>query len=411
MGDILDEKEVMMKTWLISELFYPEETGTGYFMTQIADKIAEDTEVNVICAPFNYETEIYKANYAISERVKIHRVWMPKLNKNKLFSRIIRMLFLTLSMGFKALFKIKKGDKVILVTNPASSLVFISLIRRLISFKYIIIVHDLFPENLVPANMIREGSLTYNILKKIFDYSYNSADHLIVVGADMKERIESKIKRPINISIIQNWADSDNIYPLNSVITDSYYKIDFAGKIVIQFAGNIGRVQGLEAFFEILKEINNPNLVFVFLGEGAAKSALCETKKMHKLDQVYFFDALPRSEQCSFLNASSIGLVSLSSGMYGLGVPSKTYNIFSAGKPILFIGDSQSEISHYINENDVGWVFSWDQKKEIIDFLNSIDSSYLQGIRQKGTNARELVDKKFTKRIIIDKYKSTILAV
>lgn len=400
-----------MKTWLISELFYPEETGTGYFMTQIADNLTPDTEVNVICAPFNYETDIYKANYSISEKVKIHRVWMPKLNKNKLFLRIIRMLFLTLSMGIEALFKIKKGDKVILVTNPASLLVFISFMRRLFNFKFIIIVHDLFPENLVPANIVKEEAFTYKILKRIFDSSYSTADHLIVVGADMKEKIQSKIKREINISIIQNWADSENIFPIESVNTNSYYKVDFTGKIIIQFAGNMGRVQGLEDFFDVLKGISNPNLAFVFIGEGASKSTLRELKRVNSLDNVYFFDALPRSEQCNFLNACSIGLVSLTAGMYGLGVPSKTYNIFSAGKPILLIGDYQSEISRYINENDAGWAFTWNQKKEISDFLNRIDLVTLPEINKKGVNACELVKRKFTKKIIIDNYRSTILSV
>lgn len=400
-----------MKTWLISELFYPEETGTGYFMTQIADKIAQDTEVNIICAPFNYETDIYKANYLISENIKIHRVWMPKLNKNKLFSRILRMLFLTLTMGFKALLKIKRGDKVILVTNPASLLVFVSLIRRIIGFKFIIIVHDLFPENLVPANIIKEGSLTFKTLKKVFDFSYNTADHLIVVGEDMKEKIQSKLLRPINISIIQNWADAEVIHPMNSVSNDFFYNIDLSNKIIIQFAGNMGRVQGLDLFFTLLKRVKNPNLAFVFIGEGAIKKTLCQIKKIDNLDNVYFFDALPRSEQCNFLNACNIGLVSLAPGMYGLGVPSKTYNIFAAGKPIFFVGDSNSEIAQYINKNDVGWSFNWNQKEEIIYFLNQIDLNSLNCINKKGINAIELVNKKFTKNIILNNYASTIISV
>ena len=104
-------------------------------------------------------------------------------------------------------------------------------------------------------------------------------------------------------------------------------------------------------------------------------------------------------------------MVSLTAGMYGLGVPSKTYNIFSAGKPILFIGDYQSEIARYVNDNDAGWAFTWNQKKEITDFLNKIDLDTLKEINKKGTNAFELVKRKFTKSIILENYKSTILSV
>ena len=259
--------------------------------------------------------------------------------------------------------------------------------------------------------MIKEGAAIYKILKKLFDFSYNTADHLIVVGADMKDKIQSKLKRAINISIIQNWADSENIYPLDIVNSSSYYKVDFSGKIIIQFAGNMGRVQGLEAFFDVLNRISNPNLAFVFIGEGASKSTLLELKKVNCLDNVFFFDALPRSEQCNFLNACSIGLVSLTAGMYGLGVPSKTYNIFSVGKPILFVGDTNSEIAQYINKNDVGWSFNWNQKDEIVDFLNQIDLNSVNEINKKGINAIELVNRKFTKKIILNKYATTILSV
>lgn len=49
-----------------------------------------------------------------------------------------------------------------------------------------------------------------------------------------------------------------------------------------------------------------------------------------------------RSQQNDFLNACDIGIVTLNDGMYGLGVPSKSYNIWAAGKPILYIGDDNS---------------------------------------------------------------------
>ena len=48
-------------------------------------------------------------------------------------------------------------------------------------------------------------------------------------------------------------------------------------------------------------------------------------------------------------------------GMYGLGVPSKFYNIISSGRPVLYVGDKGSEIYEIIKEFDIGWAFSWDE--------------------------------------------------
>jgi hypothetical protein len=99
-----------------------------------------------------------------------------------------------------------------------------------------------------------------------------------------------------------------------------------------------------------------------------------------------------------------IGLITLSPGMYGLGVPSKVYNILSAGKPILFVGDKDAEIARYIHKYDVGWSFTWDNTTALMEFLNGLSEADKNIIHKKGQNARLLVEKKFTKGYIIDQY-------
>lgn len=397
-----------MKVWLISELFYPEEVSTGYVMTKIAEKIAEDFSVNVICGPSEYESDVFKANYSINNSIKIHRVTVPNLNKNNLFLRIIRMLLLTFKMGIKLYANVEKGDKVILVTNPASLLVFVSFLKRFKGFKYIIIVHDVFPENLIPAGILSSKSILYRLLISIFNYAYNSANQLITVGHDMKNLISAKVNKSMKIDVIQNWADAEDIYPIIDFNLNEYYKEDFSNKIVIQFAGNIGRVQGLKDFFTLFKEANNPDLVIAIIGEGALKSSLMEMKNLEGLNNIHFYDAKPRFEQLYFLNACHIGLITLSEGMYGLGVPSKTYNILAAGKPLLFIGDKDSEISQYINGSDTGWAFTWDETEKIVKFLNNLNYSDLIAITQKGKNSRRLVNEYFTREVILNKYKQLL---
>ena len=58
--------------------------------------------------------------------------------------------------------------------------------------------------------------------------------------------------------------------------------------------------------------------------------------------------------------------------MYGLGVPSKSYNILSAQKPILFIGNKKSEIALMIEENNIGWTIDNNDVNQIPTVLNQI---------------------------------------
>lgn len=398
-----------MKTWIISELFYPEEISTGYVMTKIAEKLSEENEINVICGPSNYESDVFTSTRSISNKINIHRVSVPSLDKNKLLLRVIKMLLFTTKVGWKVIRNIRREDKVILVTNPPSLLLFVSFLKKLLRFEYIIIVHDVFPENMVPAGIIKSNSFFYGILLRVFNSAYNVADKLIAVGEDMKSLVLNKVQKDMVIEVIQNWADSEEIYPLIDFDKNAYYNLNFSNKIIIQFAGNIGRVQGLDTFLEILDKVNNPNVVLIIIGEGAMKDTLMKISKTEKLENIYFLKAKPRNDQINFLNACDIGLITLSKGMYGLGVPSKVYNVLAAGKPVLFVGDKDAEISLYIKNNNSGWAFTWEDKGEIVDFLNSLNLSIIDIIKNKGKNARGLVEQSFTQEIILEKYKKILM--
>ncbi|MBR2648179.1 MAG: glycosyltransferase family 4 protein [Sediminibacterium sp.] len=397
-----------MRYWIVSELFYPEEVSTGYVMTKIAEKLNETESVGVICGPSDYQAGVFKAKYELSNKILIKRVNTPRFNKNNLLLRILGFFLLTTAIAFKIITNVKRGDKLILVTNPPTLLPVTAFLKILKGFGFIIIVHDVFPENAVAGEMIKKKSLLYKFLLLIFNRSYNVTDHLIVVGGDMEELFRKKVGNKKPISIITNWADHDEIFPITSSAFRENYKADAKNKIVIQFAGNIGRVQGLDQLFRILGKIMNHSWYLILVGDGAQKSLLERIVEENHIKNIQFLASRPRVEQNDFLNACDIGLVTLCSGMFGLGVPSKVYNIFSAGKPVLFIGDRDAEISRYINQYNTGWAFSWDNTTDIIDFFENIDQIRPE-IILKGDNARILTESRFTKNSILSQYYSVII--
>lgn len=86
----------------------------------------------------------------------------------------------------------------------------------------------------------------YSLFKHIFDKAYTKADQLIVLGRDMATVLEQKVGKWRNskITIIENWADIDSIKPQPFP----------EGKIILEYAGNIGRVQGLDKVMDMLPE-------------------------------------------------------------------------------------------------------------------------------------------------------------
>lgn len=392
----------MNRYWLVSELFYPDEVSTGYIMTEIAESLAIQREIDVICGPAGYEHNNGNAYKQLSSNIRIHRVKLPRLNKNKLFSRTLRMLLLTLKMGWKVVRKVKKGDHLILVTNPAFLLLLFRLIRRFRHFNFILIVHDVFPENLVPAGLIKKTSLLYRVFLKLYNAAYNAADHLIVLGEDMKQLVQRKVKPGKRISIIPNWGDLEEIMPLPQFDKSDYLQTNVADKIVIGFAGNIGRTQGLEEFINAFVKAANPALVLTIIGNGALRTQLEAYVQEQGCTNILFLGNRPRKEQVSFLNTCDIGLISLREGMYGLGVPSKTYNIMAAGKPLLFAGDKGAEVDLYIRKYDCGWAFSWAEEQELVQFLAGLSVNNREMLEHKGRKAYEAARADFSKNKVLN---------
>lgn len=77
--------------------------------------------------------------------------------------------------------------------------------------------------------------------------------------------------------------------------------------------------------------------------------------------------------------------------MYGLGTPSKAYNILASGRPILFLGPKDSEIDLMVKENGIGyceWPSIWD-----LDKLTAM-----------GARARNIAERKYSEDIILQKF-------
>lgn len=389
--------------WIISELFYPDEVSTAQILTEIALKKLESTELSVICGPSGYEKSYNIKNNYMDSRIKIYRVWVPSLNKNKIFQRILRFLILTTKMSWLVLIKVKKGDKVLLTTNPTFLLITISFLKQIKGFNLEILVHDVFPENLIPAGIVKKESLKYKILSKIYNKSYKKADRIIVLGEDMKELFQNKISpKNIIIDVVPNWCDS-SIYPIKELNMSKYLGVNVEGKIVFGFAGNIGRVQGIEEFINLFKKSKNSDLVLVIIGDGSFSKVVSSKIRNEGLQNIYFLGPRSRSEQNLFLNSCHIGLVSLISGMKGLGVPSKTYNLMAAGKPIFYLGDTNSEIDNYVINYDCGWSFDWNNEVAILNLLNSFTINDLSDISEKGVRAL-LASKNYVKDNLLNQF-------
>ncbi len=395
-----------MKTnriWIISEFFYPEMNSTGYFMTTIAKNLSQGNSVSVITAS---ESSVKKIRKELNENIEIHRIKSINFDKANLFKRTLKLLLLSLQLAFMLLFKIKKGDKIFCVTNPTFIILLIPIIKKMKNkINTSVLVYDVFPENLNANGIISKNAILYKILNKIYNICYESFDNIIVIGRDMREVFKKKLntKNHSNLKFITNWSETSLVTPLFKNDNKIIKKFKLENKIVIQFAGNIGRAQGLEELVSIFSSCDKNKFHFIFIGDGVILNKLKNYVVKNNIENITFLGSLPRSEQNTFLNACDIGLVTLNSNMYGLGVPSKSYNILAAGKPIFCIANLRSEIALMIKENKVGWVVENNEVDKIPKILEKI---FIEKKKLKliSKNCRDLVVQSYSKEVVLKKY-------
>ena len=276
-------------------------------------------------------------------------------NKNRLLRRVLEQIVVAFRFFLRVCHRLKKGDVLITGTNPALMLLWIPLVKRVLGFRWCLIVHDVFPDNLVPANVLTRESVFYPVLNRIFSWVYGSADRLIVIGRDMQALLVAKTNNPGAIVYIPNWACGEEVYPMNKSDAAFIRELGWEDKIVFQFFGNIGRLQGIDLILNAIALTENPDRAFLFIGGGAMVGKVQQFIATHPERCIAYAGTLPLAKKNSGLAACDVAIVSLETGMAGLGVPSKSYFTMAADKQILAIMDSDAEIASVVKDHRIGW--------------------------------------------------------
>ena len=172
---------------------------------------------------------------------------------------------------------------------------------------------------------------------------------------------------------------------------------------MFSFVGNLGRVQGIDFLLEVSSLVKSPEFTMLFIGNGALVDKIKRFIKNSNNNNVIYAGYFPSSENNLILNACDVAIVSLNKSMYGLGVPSRFYNNLVVKKPILYLGDIDSEIGKTILENKIGWVCNNINPSEVARIIDSIITEK-ENIGDIGNRARKIAETKYSKNNVLRKY-------
>ena len=397
------------RLWVNTELYYPEDNQTGYYLTRIAEGLAEDFNVGVICGQPNYAARGTRAaKREIHRGVEIRRVWGTTLDKDVLAWRLLNMLTLGLAMFIESIRLFRRGDVVLTVSAPPSLPFITALAAKIRRAEYTLIIQDKYPEILIAVGKSKPDSLFIKLFNHLNGRLYNGAAKIIVVGRDMAELVGGQTQSGFpndKIVVIPNWAALEEVEPLPRTVSGLLEGLNILDKFVFLYAGNMGHPQDLETIVECAAELRqDERFHFVFIGSGVKKKWLEREVETKGLTNISVLPPRPRTEQSIFLNACDVGLVPLVKKMRGVAMPSRTYNLLAAGKPILALTEENSEVARVIAEEKVGWSVPPLDSENLLKMIRRIYEER-DGMPSMSRRARRAALEKYSLETAVEKYR------
>jgi glycosyltransferase involved in cell wall biosynthesis len=300
--------------------------------------------------------------------ITVIRVWSYISENNGFVKRIIDYISYALTSFLFGLFI--KTD-LIIATSPqfftAISGSMLSVFKRT---PWVMEVRDLWPDSIAAVGSMNKSSKPFKVLKKIEHHLYLSASKIVVVTDSFKKYIlkEHQIK-PEKVGVFKNGVIINNFKKpkLNDVIAFKE-SLGLENKIVISYIGTHGLAHGLEFILESISKISNPDLYFLFIGDGAEKQNLIDYSKNLDSRNFTFLDSVTKSEIPLYLEISNFSLVNLKkSDEFKNVIPSKIFENIAMYKPILLGVEGESK--KLIDDYEVGVCF---EPENIESFLNAL---------------------------------------
>jgi glycosyltransferase involved in cell wall biosynthesis len=149
------------------------------------------------------------------------------------------------------------------------------------------------------------------------------------------------------------------------------------------------------------------DVVFLMIGGGANMQPLRSAVEHHQLRNFIFLPYQPRDALADSLAAADVHLISLLPALEGLIVPSKFYGILAAGRPAIFVGDTDGELARRMSDGACGEVVAVGDGAALADKIQALQRQPEQA-REQGARARTLFERHYTLECATKKWRQLL---
>ena len=331
----------------------------------------DDVEVTIItCFPNfphgklyeGYKNKLYKTEYI--EGIKVIRVWSYITSNSGFTKRVLDYISFGVMAFFVGLFQ--KYD-VIIATSPQFFTTWaawgISKIRRK---PWIFELRDLWPESIKTVGVMKQSKII-ELLEKIELGLYKSSDRVVAVTDAFKENL---IARGIDKNKIDVITNGSNMELFNRREKDELLlsKLNLKDKFIVGYIGTHGMAHSLDFIVNSIAKIEDKNIHFLFIGDGAMKKNIVKITKKLELKNITFLNSIKKEEVPRYLNICDISLAPLKKNdNFKSVIPSKIFEASAMQKPTLL--GVEGEAQKILEKYNAGVCFEPENEQDFIKKL------------------------------------------
>ena len=342
--------------------FAPDTAPTGTVMTRIVAELVDlGHRVHVVTALPWYRTHAiepgWEGRWVRTERTgwgSITRVHpFPGDDKSNLVRRAVGFVAYSVLAGLQGLRAggwFRRSSAVIAMSPPLTLGLTGWLVARCRRAPLVFNIQDVFPDAAVDTGAITNPAVI-RAARALERLSYRAADAVTVLSDDLADNVAAKMSptRRHRVVVIANFVDTDVIRP-SSRDTPHRSELALGDGDVVLYAGNVGFSQSLDLVLAAAREL--PDVTFLVNGDGAARRSLEEAAA--GLDNVRFAGFIAPERLSELLATGDVHVVPLKTGLGRVSVPSKTYSILAAGRPVVAAIDPGTAVPSMLDDSGGG---------------------------------------------------------
>lgn len=360
--------------------FAPDTAPTGTVMTRIvAELVDRGHVVHVVTSLPWYRGHRIEAGWTgrwvRRERTSwgsITRVHpFPGSDKSNLGRRAIGFVGYSLLAGVQCL-RVggwgRRAEAVIAMSPPLTLGLTGWVVARLRRAPMIFNIQDVFPDA-----AIETGAITNRWIIAAASWlertSYRAADAVTVLSDDLRDNVAAKLgpSHELRVHVIPNFVDTEAIRP-SGRLTEYRQELGLGDAPVVLYAGNVGFSQSLELVVAAAQAL--PDVVFLINGDGAARASI--EADARGISNLRFAGYIEPSRLGELLATGDIHVVALRAGLGRVSVPSKTYSIMAAGRPVVAAIDADTAVPRILEASGGGLAVAPDDAGAFIAAITSL---------------------------------------